>query len=254
MKSFPKSNHFLPQFYLAGFTDEGTKNGCLIEMDRRLHKIRPAKPKDVAKRKNLCTIRTSSGENASLVEDALSYAETRWAAGLREIVRDQCLTPSNSDAMLDFLACLITRAPSFLSRLFASGELSANSMDKAFAFIAGGEIILPLFRRRNWRLGIVRDDAPDLVCSDGIIGLLPDKYRTQDLMASLDSRACTISFPLTRRLVMLGQIDKIGFSEAIDEATVLLLNRAVVRNSRQFIFLPNERSLQNLISRPLCAA
>ena len=54
---FPKSHHYLSQFYLGGFTDNGTKEGSLICLDLKTAKCFTTTPANVACRKHLFTHR-----------------------------------------------------------------------------------------------------------------------------------------------------------------------------------------------------
>jgi hypothetical protein len=106
-----RRHHYLPQFYLAGFTDKGTKKGHLWVLDHETRGQWIAKPDDVAIECDL--YRLDPAREAPLtVERVLETIESKAAPVIRNIARNHEM-PDGEDylALMEFIAAMVVRVP-----------------------------------------------------------------------------------------------------------------------------------------------
>ncbi len=63
--------------------------------------------------------------------------------------------------------------------------------------------LLPYLADRHWTLGVVADNAPDLICSDFPVGIMPLKAVNPSAPMTRINPNTLLTFPLTRRLIVL---------------------------------------------------
>jgi len=105
----PKAQHYIPKFYLKGFTD---KQGVLWVFEK-FKAVRPSKPKEEAHRPDYYT-HTERGERNDDAEDALKVIESKVAPVIRKLANPQYdLTPENASSLILFVAIMFARVPSW---------------------------------------------------------------------------------------------------------------------------------------------
>jgi hypothetical protein len=124
----PKAQHYVPQFYLKGFTD---KNKVLWVCEK-FKPIRPSKPKEEAHRPDYYT-HVSEEERNELTEDILMGLESRAAPIILKLANPQyILTPENAAQVIMFVAFLFARVPSWRENLDnMASELAMNMLQRA---------------------------------------------------------------------------------------------------------------------------
>ena len=107
-----RRHHYLPQFYLAGFTDKGTKEGRLWVFDQETLSQRIAKPDDVAVECNLYRLDPARQSPLAVEREVLATIESKAAPVIRSIVANQRM-PDGEDyiALMTFLAAMVVRIP-----------------------------------------------------------------------------------------------------------------------------------------------
>src|ERR1700747_3225075 len=100
-----KAQHYIPKFYLKGFTDkEGTLWVC-----EKFKPIRPSKPKNEANRPDYYS-HSEKGERDETAEDVLKDVESQSAPIIRKLANPQyTLTPENAGRVVLFIAFLFAR-------------------------------------------------------------------------------------------------------------------------------------------------
>ena len=76
MRKVARNHHFVPQGYLAGFTDDGTRNGRLFVSDLASGSVFQTKPRNVAAKRDFNRIDTE-GQEPDALEQALGEFEGR---------------------------------------------------------------------------------------------------------------------------------------------------------------------------------
>ncbi len=104
-----KAQHYIPQFYLKGFTD---KQGSLW-VSERFKGIRESKPKREAHRPDYYT-HSEQGRRNETAEDILKQIESSAAPIIRKLASPQyTLTSENASHVIMFVAFLFARVPSW---------------------------------------------------------------------------------------------------------------------------------------------
>jgi hypothetical protein len=108
-----RAHHYVPVFYLAGFTKEGNPNSTLWVFDRQQDRSWQASPRNVANQRDFYRAEFE-GVEPDGVEKAFGQFEGRCAAVLRNVSQARAL-PKGEDLSLlfGFLALQTTRVPQF---------------------------------------------------------------------------------------------------------------------------------------------
>lgn len=104
-----KAQHYIPKFYLKGFTD---KVGALWVCEK-FKPIRKSTPKKEAHRPDYYT-HSEAGQRDETAEDVLKGTECRAAPIIKKLANPQyLLTPSNACNLIVFVAFMFARVPSW---------------------------------------------------------------------------------------------------------------------------------------------
>lgn len=109
--SQPKRHHYLPRFYLAGFTDTGEKDGFLTVFHLIEHRTFRTRPENVGVELHFNRV-DLPGVEPDAIEKALTPVEARMAAVLREVASLERL-PKGEDlgVLINLIALLFIRNP-----------------------------------------------------------------------------------------------------------------------------------------------
>jgi hypothetical protein len=107
-----RRHHFLPQFYLAAFTNHGTKDSLFWILDQDTSKQREDKPKNVAYRNNFYSVEIANSEPDEF-EKALGRFEALAAQIVKDVIQSHIM-PKDEDylILINFIALLACRVPS----------------------------------------------------------------------------------------------------------------------------------------------
>ena len=110
--SKPRRHHYLSQFYLAGFTSNGNKNGDLYCYDLKKMKVRKSKVKEEGHEKYFNRIE-SDNLSEDYLENELSKFESDAVEVIRNIIINKSLpsAPKDWGTLLYYLALLGVRNP-----------------------------------------------------------------------------------------------------------------------------------------------
>ncbi len=104
----PKAQHYVPCFYLKGFTD----NDHVLWVCEKGKPIRKSKPKDEANRPDYYT-HVASATRDETAEEFLESSESRAAPMILKLANPQfCLTPEKARDLYLFVAFMFARVPS----------------------------------------------------------------------------------------------------------------------------------------------
>ena len=98
MSQIARKHHFVPQCYLAGFTDDGSKTGNLCVFDFQVHRFFRTKPKNVAFEMDFNRFETNNYPPDAL-ESAFGQFEGKVASVIRDISRAETI-PEDEAFML----------------------------------------------------------------------------------------------------------------------------------------------------------
>jgi hypothetical protein len=122
----PRKSHFLPQFYLAGFTASGRVDDDLYVVDQATLREWPSCPKKAATERDLYVVELGPGEDPDVIEKIFSRLEGEFSRVLRDIIARRELPRDAVDFnwFLNFVASTATRIPHMR-------EVMAGVIDKA---------------------------------------------------------------------------------------------------------------------------
>jgi len=105
----PRRHHFIPKFYLEGFTVSGRKNENLCIMDKEQKKQWRAKPERAAHQKDFYRIEVP-GVKLDAVENAFGKFENQAASVVKNIIKKRTL-PTGEDfvILINFVALMSVR-------------------------------------------------------------------------------------------------------------------------------------------------
>jgi hypothetical protein len=121
LQNAPREHHYVPRFYLAGFTKSGRKDGLLYVLDKRKRKSwGPVTPSYVAKATDFYKIDGPQDTDPATIETALSEIESQCAPVIFNIVQQKQL-PSGAefDIFLNFVALMASRVPAIRGAISA---------------------------------------------------------------------------------------------------------------------------------------
>jgi hypothetical protein len=108
-----RSHHYVPEFYLAGFTRAGTRDDFLFVRDRIEEKGWRQRPRELACERDYYRVEVE-GVAPDAVEKALGEFETQAADAIRRIREARELVAGEDfDTLLNFVAIQAARVPQF---------------------------------------------------------------------------------------------------------------------------------------------
>lgn len=262
MPNKARKHHYVPKFYLAGFTDNGTVDGDLHVIDTTRLKTWVKKPKDVAHQRDFHEVNVGPDSDPMSVENVLGQLEGRWGMVLRSVLEQRSLPTDNAfgDLMI-FIAFMAVRVPriretisNFIEELqrkeeFArkwleqQGQQVEPAPDSDFAtfdqtwhvqqMIRMAIELSPRLSLRQWNLWIAEDQAPDLICSDSpvvptwvipICGPYSPGFGTPNTV---------VSVPLSKRVALVSMLEVDVGPLALGKNDVAQMNSATGMHARQ---------------------
>lgn len=111
VENIARRHHYVPQFYLARFTDKGTKKGKLFSMDPENGYVFKSTPKAVAVEKDFNRIEIE-GHPPDAIEKEFAKLEGETNEAITNIVNKKEF-PNNEDynSILNFITLLVVRHP-----------------------------------------------------------------------------------------------------------------------------------------------
>src|SRR4051794_33537687 len=109
MANRPKRHHYLPQFYLDGFT----RGGLLWLFDRKKNEFRKQTPINTAVESGFYTIRTMDGSNSDAVEETLAMIEGAVKPAIDRLDAGAPISDEDRGWTATFIATLFLRTPGF---------------------------------------------------------------------------------------------------------------------------------------------
>ena len=287
-KPTPKQHHFVPTFYLKGFTRDGESSTQLYVLDQQTRQQYPTRPGKTARQRDYYRIeRTDAGDPTSL-EKTLAGLEGMLATALEETIRSQTLPKGRDlDLLLNLVALMAIRVPAVrslstrvtkaryekmmhdtvatpeaweavIAGMKADGAkvphksykemkrsveghhyrltVDIPQNDHIETMISLSEQLFPYLAERNWYLTVAMPDAPDLICSDNPVSLSATPRCPSPSEIGHAVRGTVLSFPLNRRMALIGTFEAIEFPSTMSERMVALANGASGRNAERFLF------------------
>ena len=110
-----KKHHYIPVFYLKGFTNS---DGCLWVYDKEGAYLFPSSPEGIAYDKNYFSFTgTEGGKVTETVENAMAALEGESAKVLKKIHNNELLVEQERFSFAYFVASMLLRAPNFRNNI-----------------------------------------------------------------------------------------------------------------------------------------
>lgn len=263
--SEPRKHHYLPQLYLRNFTLDGGVRDRLWVFDQEQVKQWPSTPEGAGHQRDFYEIEDPKEPMA--VENWLAQFESAAAPVLKEIIESKNLPPHTSAAFgyfITFVALLVARVPHVRNTL--SQFFDEVKRRQAFASKATGleqrpfrdfdqtwhvetimeiaETLRPSLWMRKWSVWIAQDDAPDLICSDNPINLTRTLPRQGIWPPGFGHRNTQVTFPLTRRMIVVGTFEGQIESCYLAASDVAAANSCTGRNAKRILSAEEEFTWQ----------
>lgn len=127
MTNQPRKHHYVPKFYLAGFTASGTKDDYLHVLDQTVPKQFRGKPSELAHQRDFYVIETDDEQERMAIEKMFCEIEGLAAPVIKEIARTHCLPNINEQIkLLHFVSIMAMRVPSAISLLNQPIEIASK--------------------------------------------------------------------------------------------------------------------------------
>ncbi len=281
----PKRHHYLPQFYLFGFSDAGR----LVVFDERRNEVRFERPLNTAVRRHYYSFVDDSGAAVSEVESDLARIEGRAAQVFTALASRQAISTKdryNLSVFLGFLAC---RTPAFersanealtgLAEVVIRKNLEQPNADGLFGasrnelleFLDSGDFALEY--HPNYRISHMIDLGPRLgrdfflanwavlhtdrrnlfITSDNPFAIVHPERPPEDLGVQrygIASPEVTTSFPLSSRecLLMSGASGALAHVSAA-RGQVRRINLATALEAEDLVIGRDESQIRKLVCR-----
>ena len=167
--SGPRKHHYVPQFYLAGFTQSGTKDGDLYVLDMKRRKQWKSSPANVAHERDYYAIDTGSAADRNAVERVFSMVEGECAAVVQSIIRSRSLPGGRDfDVFLNFVAMMAVRVPHVRNTLNAfTGQIATHWMWHWFNTVEGRQQYTEALRKEGRELANDEYEATAKLYNEG---------------------------------------------------------------------------------------
>jgi Protein of unknown function (DUF4238) len=107
----PRRHHHVPRFYLAQFSDDGTKTGQLAAFDLELHRHFPTNVEDAAVEKDFYKSKFRDGRDPMSIEVALARLEDDLAVTFLRVIQQRAVEPQDLSDILNYVTLQIVRGP-----------------------------------------------------------------------------------------------------------------------------------------------
>lgn len=114
MSNQPRKHHYVPQFYLAGFTKNDSKDGDLFVFDKDRRKSWKSTPRKSAHQRDFYAIDGSVDGDPMTIEKKFAHFEGQWNTALQQIFKTETIPEDESfgDLMM-FIAFMAVRVVRF---------------------------------------------------------------------------------------------------------------------------------------------
>jgi hypothetical protein len=111
----PRKHHYVPKFYLAGFTNTGRPDGRFYVLDKNQKKQWVDSPRDTAHKRDYHAVDLGPNVDRMIVEKKLAIIEGQQSAVLQSIIDAQALPHEETEEfaeLMGFIALMVVRVPS----------------------------------------------------------------------------------------------------------------------------------------------
>ena len=112
MNNQPRKHHYIPQFYLRGFTKTNSNDGKLYVFDKSRVRSWDSSPKNAAHQNDFYAIDVNDTDDKMFVEKELSNLEGKWSSVLKWVIENESVPADELfDELMMFVAFMYSRTP-----------------------------------------------------------------------------------------------------------------------------------------------
>jgi hypothetical protein len=264
-------HHYLPVWYLAGFTPSGRTRDRLWVHDLKAGgRVWPSPPKKVARQRDLYTV-SSGPTEPDLFEGELARRDGEHAKLVREVCQSRQFPRGRFDDLLRFVALTYTRSPAMRTPMSRWVEQRTESPfevavqdpenwrwlgewlglplptvhDLVRTYAPGTRTqlwhvllidvllhsMLPLLKSRKWSLCVSQSDYY-FVCSSTPLGITWPVGHPSDKRPTLGDEESILTFPLDRHTALVAGIDERCCVKHVGRDAVAEINNQTVLSLR----------------------
>lgn len=267
-----QGQHFLSQCYLKGFTPLGTKESRLVTLNLREQKILPPTiPKNFGKQRYFNRIEID-GLSPDYLEDQLALFEDIADKALRNIERTGRFEGEDRVIILNLIALFVVRNPyrreywndmqNYIAKIVldaatsnVGGTTNGISLTPEFKKLVDEQefnvdlhqnehiklelssldTVIRLLAQRKWTLVHAREDLTFITCDRPITLLWKDN---KEYVASpgFGSRASQVCFPLTKKLMVVGDFEGGDNIIIASERLMASINSSTISNAALWVY------------------
>jgi hypothetical protein len=112
----PRKHHYLPQFYLRGFSADGRST---FQIEKRGGRAYLASVRDTAAIRDYHELDTDDAKDPGVIEKRLADIESKSAEALARALKDGLTTPETHNLVIQLVALLRVRVPAFKAEIEA---------------------------------------------------------------------------------------------------------------------------------------
>ena len=282
--------HYVPKFYLTGFTHGGTDTSELVVVDTGRKKQWASTPYNAAKEWDMYAIDPAEPDgDRQAIEKAFGQLEGKFAEVVRQVIAGKSLPTEKTrwDWLMNFVALLSVRVPHFRDKLdeftntiytkmlqmqLATADrraalqkdieenqdiaphIALAVVDRLKDAAEDGRIsfanrpntyvktmldmvdpMLHILAARKWALWTVQEHAPDLICSDVPVALIPKSGKFSPYGVGFGIANTWVFVPINRRVVMVGSFEPI-VPMTLDRVSVATVNSGIATWAKQIYY------------------
>ncbi|MEN6372272.1 MAG: DUF4238 domain-containing protein [Armatimonadota bacterium] len=151
--------------------------------------------------------------------------------------------PKNWDDIIKLLSSVDSGWSQKHSDYFLSGGHKYIANPKNYHFFTtqiAQEAIYDLLEQRNWNLFVAEEGSGNFICSDNPVGLIHSPPRLDFHQPWFGDKDTVVTFPLTRRVALVGRFEDESFVMHVDRKWVATLNNQTILDAWRYLYGPQK--------------
>lgn len=208
----PRKHHYIPEFYLAGFTNRGLKKDILWTFDQTSLKQWESKPSNIGFQKDYYKININDSDPYG-VEKGFSKVESMSANVIKEIIHNKVI-PKGEDyiILMNFIALLQARVPSRRESFTEPmGEVLKMSLQLTYQYHERYEALIEQMKRDGYETNdsISFEEMRDFIYKEDAYTIdFDNNTHISNLMVGVDAM---LPYLLDRKWTILFADDSDGY-------------------------------------------
>lgn len=272
-----RRHHYLPQFYLAGFTPSGNKDDKLWVFDLETGEKRQSGLQNVACERDFYRLKNYS-EGEDFLEKFFAELEGKSAEVFRRIEKRKEIPERSSkdyEVLINFIACLTFRNPKtrkwsgettkdmwkrilLVSLNSKKGpeaerlknfvrdenkyELKVNPATGILDSLQMTKELVPLLAKRRWSLIASVNSEDHFITSDYPVTLdwIKDQDSSSLFPPGFGFPQTAVTMPLNKYMALIGVFEDLNLEVPGTTEAIAIINHTVIRHTFRFLYSPSD--------------